>query len=112
MMPARPDCELEHLSSPDIDVLFDAGIDHSAIVSPFRVSLARGDVAQDDRFEPDLTGERWFAFEETEPEDIVFWHHPTGRLTTWCGRAFALGQTRVGEAATYSFDNCLNIFGS
>jgi hypothetical protein len=112
MMASRPDCDLDCLNPSEIDELLGAGVGAAALADPHPVQVARGHVAHDNRFESDPDGERWFAFDETEADDIVFWHRTTGRLTTWCGRAFALGQARIGEAATYSFDNSLNIFDS
>jgi hypothetical protein len=112
MMASRPECTFEDLSVLDLEEFISAGVGAAAVTDPDPVKIARGHIAHDNRFEPDAEGERWFAFSEVDADDIVFWHRTTGRLATWCGRAFALGQTRIGEAATYSFDSSLNIFDS
>jgi hypothetical protein len=57
-----------------------------------------------------VNGPLWFAF--IEPEDIVFWEPRTGALATWNGRAFALGESMIDNASTYSFDFALNVFAS
>jgi hypothetical protein len=81
-----------------------------SLVLPLAMKVALGHVAPDDHFEPDMRRERWCLFEEPEADDMVFWQRQSGRLTTWSGRVFALGQAAIDEAATYSFDCSLNIF--
>jgi hypothetical protein len=81
-----------------------------SLATPWAMRVACGYAAHDNRFEPDDRGERWFAFEQVDAGDIVLWHRPTGRITTWCGRAFALGEEVVDNPGTYSFDCALKIF--
>ena len=81
-----------------------------SLAQPLAMKVALGHIAPDGRFEPDIRRDRWFVFDEAEADDMVFWQRQTGRLTTWSGRAFALGQAAIDEAATYSFDCSLNIF--
>lgn len=47
------------------------------------------------------------AFYEGVSEDVVFWHPRTGELTSWAGRAFALGEDNIFNPGTYAFDNHL-----
>jgi hypothetical protein len=95
-----------------MDLLLRTGVDIMSLARPWAMKVAHGHAAQDGLFEPDASRDRWFAFEETEVDDVVFWHWPTGELTTWCASAFALGEEVIEEAATYSFDCSLNIFDS
>jgi hypothetical protein len=110
MMASRPDCPLACPSQADLDSFRRAGIDVMALATQTAMQVATGDVAQDGLFEPDAAGERWFAFREDAADDIVFWQRESGRLASWSGRVFALGQEIIGQAATYSFDCALNIF--
>lgn len=110
MMSSRPDCPQECPSQEDIDAFRHADVGIMSLAQPLAMKVALGRVAPDGRFEPDIRRDRWFAFEEAEADDMVFWQRQTGRLTTWSGRAFALGQAAIDEAATYSFDCSLNIF--
>jgi hypothetical protein len=110
MMSSRPDCPQEWPSQADIDAFRHAGIGVMSLARPQAMKVAVGDIAPDCRFEPNPRRERWFVFDEAEADDIVFWQRQTGRLATWSGRAFALGQPAIDEAATYSFDCSLNIF--
>jgi len=110
MMASRPDCPLACPSQADLDSFRRAGIDVMALATPTAMQVATGDVAHDGLLEPDAAGERWFAFREDAADDIVFWQRESGRLTSWSGRGFALGQDNISQAATYSFDCALNIF--
>jgi hypothetical protein len=110
MMSSHPDGPQECPSQADIDSFRQAGVAVMSLAQPLAMKVAFGHVAPDGRFEPDLRRDRWFVFNEVEAEDMVFWQRKTGRLTTWSGRAFALGQAAIDEAATYSFDCSLNIF--
>ncbi|MEP7241430.1 MAG: hypothetical protein ABI697_11135 [Devosia sp.] len=49
------------------------------------------------------------AFYEEMPDDIVLWHLPTGELSTMHGRAFALGEDNLSNAASFAFDCSLHI---
>lgn len=64
----------------------------------------------DGRFERDPKGECWLAF--AEPDDLVYWHPQSDRIATYHGRAFALGELTISNAATYALDDSLKIFGS
>ncbi|QKK28611.1 hypothetical protein FE844_003040 [Rhizobium indicum] len=72
--------------------------------------IAYGFRGEDGRFEPDRRGQEWLAFEE--PEDVVYWNPRTGFTATFEGRAFALGELAITNAATYALDDSLKIFGS
>ena len=74
------------------------------------MKVAHGDIARDGRFQPDARREKWFAFDELEAGDIVFWRWETAELASWCGRAFALGQDIVDSPSTYAFNNYLAIY--
>lgn len=109
MNASRAPCPLHCPTQAELDAFRRAGIDVMALATPVAMQVALGGIAPDGLFEPGPAG-RWFAFPEFEADDIVFWHRETGRLASWSGRVFALGQEIVGEAATYSFDCALNIF--
>jgi hypothetical protein len=110
MMASRSYCHLSCPSQAELDAFRRAGIDILALASPSALRVATGDVAHDDLFEHSAPGERWFALKEFGADDVVFWHLPTGRLASWSGCVFALGEEIIDEAATYSFDCALNIF--
>jgi hypothetical protein len=110
MMSSRPDCPQECPNQADIDAFRHAGVGVMSLARPLAMKVACGDIAPDGRFEPDVRRDRWFVFDEAEADDMVFWQRQTGWLTTWSGRAFALGQAAIDEAATYSFDCSLNVF--
>jgi hypothetical protein len=110
MIASRPNCPLGCPSQADLNWFRRAGINIMALASPSAMRVATGAIAHDGIFEHAAAGERWFAFDEYGAEDVVVWHRPTGRLASWSGRVFALGQQIIDEAATYSFDCALNIF--
>ncbi|MHC2298223.1 hypothetical protein [Rhizobium mongolense] len=72
--------------------------------------IAYGFRGADGRFERDRNGQEWLAFEE--PDDIVYWNPRTGFTATYEGRAFALGELAITNAATYALDDSLKIFGT
>lgn len=72
--------------------------------------IAYGYRGDDGRFERDRNGQTWLAF--AEPDDTVYWHPQTGQVATYYGRAFALGELTITNAATYALDDSLKIFGS
>lgn len=49
------------------------------------------------------------AFFEETSDDLVLWHPQTGAVNSLAGRAFALGEDNIGNAATYAFDNYLAV---
>lgn len=112
MRASREDCPLACPSQSDLNTLQRLGIDIMALATPVAMQVAHGNCAEDGLFEADPSGARWYAFQEFAVGDIVFWHYPSGRLVSWCGRAFALGEDVIGEPATYSFDCALNIYDS
>lgn len=103
-------CPLACPSQLELDAFRRAGVDIMALATPIAMKVAVGSVAHDCRFEPDAIGQCWFAFEEPRVDDVVFWHWDKGQTATWSGRAFALGEEIIGDAATYSFDCALNVF--
>jgi hypothetical protein len=110
MNASRPDILLACPDAAEIEGLRRVGVDIMALATPWAMKVAHGYRAADNRFESYVSGERWLAFERLDFTDIVFWHRPTNRLTTWCGRTFALGEEVIDDPATYSFDCALNIF--
>ena len=110
MMASRPGCPLACPSQADLDWFRRTGIDAMTLATPTAMQVTRGFVAHDGLFEHDAAGDVWFAFDEFTADDVVFWHRHTGRLASWSGRVFALGQVIIEEPATYSFDCALNIF--
>ena len=71
---------------------------------------AYGFRGEDGRFEHDRRGQAFLVFEE--PEDTVYWNPKTGFLATLEGRAFALGELTIDNAATYALGDSLKIFGT
>jgi hypothetical protein len=110
MMAARQNCPLAPPSQADLDGFRRAGVDVLTLTTPIAMKVAVGNRAQDGLFDADSGGDNWFAFEDLSTDDIVFWHRRTAGLTSWSGRAFALGEGLIDQAATYSFDCALNIF--
>ena len=110
MMAKRPECPLACPSQGELDSFRKRGVGIMSLAKPSAMQVAVGDVASDGLFEPHATGQRWFAFEEFDAGDIVFWHQASERIASWSGRAFALGQDIIGDPAIFSFDNALNIF--
>jgi hypothetical protein len=94
----------------DLQGLLACGVPMNALIEPRSVRVAHGALCSDGLFEYAPGADLWFAFEETD--DWVFWRPGHSRLTTYCGRAFALGEEVVSNAGTYAFDCRLNIFAS
>lgn len=67
----------------------------------------RGFRASDGRFDQDKFGPLWVVF--AERQDNVYWRPQTGEVATLYGRAFALGESLIEDAATYSLDGVLHI---
>lgn len=92
----------------DIDWLRACGVPMGAIIRPQPIRRCHGLRAADGRFEIDANGPVWFVF--AEPDDLVFWRPKTSELATWTGRSFALGESMIDNAATYSFDFPLHLY--
>ncbi|MFT2210689.1 hypothetical protein ACLJYM_02250 [Rhizobium giardinii] len=93
-----------------IDWLTGNGVPMSAIIRPSPIRFARGHRAIDGRFEHDPNGYDWFVF--SEATDLIFWRPGTDELATLDGRAFAINETMIDAASTYSFGHCLHVFES
>ncbi|QEE47495.1 hypothetical protein FVA81_24080 [Rhizobium sp. WL3] len=72
--------------------------------------IYRGHRASDGLFEESPSGPQWLAFQERE--DLVLWSPKLNLVSSVTGRAFALNETAIGDAATYALDHSLNIFAS
>lgn len=90
------------------DWLRRAGVHTDVITTVMPIRVARGSVAEDERFDDDPEGAAFLVFEEAD--DLVFWQPRTGQIGTRHGSAFALGEAAILDPATYSFDGNLNIF--
>jgi hypothetical protein len=110
MMASCPSCVLVDPVPEDLIALVQQGVPAMALIRPSLIQIAVGHKAPDGRFEPDASGSRWYALDVADSDDIMFRQRDTGEIATSDGRAFALGQERINEAATYSFDCALNIF--
>lgn len=55
-------------------------------------------------------GETFLCFYETLADDVVLWCPATGKLEADRGRAIALGDDNISNAATYSFDCFLHLY--
>lgn len=85
------------------------GVSAKLLASLSPILVATGSRVGNRSFNPGA-GESYVVFEE--PEDLIFWQPKTDELLTLNGRSFALNEMHIGNAATYSFDGNLNIFGS
>jgi hypothetical protein len=104
---------------PDIDAypsieidgyrwLFQAGVPVRTLMDLTPIRKAIGTIATDGRFEDDPAGQTFLVFPEAE--DAVFWQPRAGKLATWNGRAFALGEDAIYNPGTYAFDCNLSVF--
>ena len=109
MKSSRPKCPLSCPSQDELDALVLARVSVMTLIRPEPMQIARGYKAHDGLFEP-YPSDRWHAFPVSDVDDIVFWQKETGKIATWTGRAFALGEEIICEATTYSFGHALNIF--
>ena len=96
------------LTQAQIDWLIGNGVTIPAMIRPQAILLAKGVKAHDGRFEENSNGQSWLMFEEAEDE--VYWQPRTGELSTYEGRAFALGEDAICNPGTYAFDCDLNVF--
>jgi hypothetical protein len=98
-------------TAAELHWLFRQGVRLDAMCSPWRIGAAH--VRFDGHtFELDPTGERCISFvifDRGEPIDIAAWSPKTGKLGTWRGVAFALGQDAIFNPATYFGANPLRI---
>jgi len=97
-------------SQAELDQMLRAGIDTLALTQPEPVLVSYGIVGADGRFDAHPRGERWYAIEMHTVDDIVMWLPDSMLITSWSGRAFALGEEIIDRPGTYSFDCNLNIF--
>jgi hypothetical protein len=104
--------EILNLPQPAIDWLtVTKGIPPENLIKPSPVMACKGHCAEDLRFDPDpIEGKNCFTFEEEN--DRVFWHPATGKLATWEGRGFCLGESLIYNPATTAFGHALNVFSS
>jgi hypothetical protein len=98
---------------PPIDIsgyarLYAAGVPCRILMDLTPIRKATGIVAHDGRFEDDPAGGTFLVFPEAE--DAVYWQPQSGKLATWNGRAFALGEEAISNPGTFSFDCALNLF--
>lgn len=75
------------------------------------IGISTGHRGRDGRFEEDpFGGRKWLIFDN--PQDRVFWNPTINEIATDFGRAFALGEEQIDNAATYALDDWLHIHGS
>lgn len=101
------DLQLSPITPRQFIWLHHQGVSAKLLVSLYPIMSCVGRSASDGRFEPG-EGDIHLVFEE--PEDLIFWHPRTSALSSLNGRAFALNEDRIWQAATYSLDGNLNIF--
>jgi hypothetical protein len=114
-LPTSRDLEAEHQSHDDLDQalrnwLEAQGVSAQAIASPWPIKAATVRLAKDGRFDRDPDGVMALTIaviDHGEIVDLAAWHAGSGRLATWLGVGFALGQAQIFEAATYMFDSPL-----
>jgi len=97
-------------SAGQLDWLGAQGVPEDVLLALLPLRCARGHVAQDGRFDIDEDGQAFLVFPEAQ--DVVFWQPRTGVLGTWNGRAFALGEDLIEDAATYALGGRLNLLPS
>jgi len=85
-----------------------AGVPVETLITLMPIMMATGIIAPDGRFEDEPDGQTFLVFEEAE--DAVFWQPRSGKLATWNGRAFALGEDAIYNPGTFAFDCHLSIF--
>jgi hypothetical protein len=87
------------------------GVSRSAILCPWPIGAAN--VKFDgDAFALDPNGERALTFlveDCGEVIDIAAWQPRTGQLATWLSAAFAIGQEKIFNPATYFADSALRV---
>jgi hypothetical protein len=86
------------------------GVPHPTLSAMAGVQVVHGVRAADGRFDETPAGKPFLAFHEEVPDDMVLWCPSTGELATLFGRAFALGEDNIVNAATYAFDTHLHLF--
>lgn len=91
-----------------IDHFLAKGVPALSLVNPAPLRTALGEIGADGRFDPNPAGSPHVVFEE--PQDLVFWQPQTGRLGTWEGECFALGEDRIDGAEYYALGRSLRIF--
>ncbi len=84
------------------------GVPTSAIIEPEPVRICHGFRAPDGKFEPFPSGPVWFVF--VEHDDVIFWRPGTIETATWSGRAYALGESVIDNAATFALGFPLNVY--
>lgn len=75
---------------------------------PLSCGVATGFRAADGRFDEDTDGHRWLVFQQ--PHDRVYWNPSDNQIATHEGRAFALGEEAIENAATYALDGALIVY--
>lgn len=108
MMNTDADISLEPVKAEDLIALKRLGVPASTFARLISNMMAKGVIDRSGYFDPTPRGERFHAF--GHQADMVFWHLPTGRVATLMGRAFALNEDHIDNAATYAFESNLNVY--
>lgn len=85
------------------------GVPSRILAAVAGLATVRGRAAADGWLEETPDGADFIAFYEPGADDVVLWDPVGDVLSTWAGRAFALGQDNITNAATYAFDCHLSI---
>lgn len=94
---------------PTAKLLADRGVPNEVLARLTQLRVVTGMIGDDGLLDLDERGEPFLAFYCEASQDVVFWCIETGELATWRGRAFALGEDNLRNAATYAFDCHLHV---
>lgn len=111
MRASHSDCSLSPLEQKHINWLLAEGVTTDAMIHPDAILLAYGDRADDGRFDAADDGRPWLAIQEAD-RDFVFWSPKEDKLSTFLGRAFALGEDAIDDPSTYALGYNLNVYAS
>lgn len=90
-----------------IETLQAQGLERETLAMMASLRIVHGECGATGHFELRPDGLPFIAFVETD--DVVLWNPDGGELATWTGRAFALGEDNIVNAATYAFDCALHV---
>lgn len=108
-------CQYALLDQRQIDWLADRGVSREAMSGSWLIKTARVTFEGKERFVQNSKGTDVFILvveENTEIIDLLAWELRSGRLATFRGHAFALGQDQILSAGTYALGGKLRVHRS
>lgn len=109
-MTPHDDIPLELITADKAMWLTRQGVPAATVARLMPIMMARGIINRSGYFDPDTNGDHFLVF--AEPEDTIFWRPTAGQVATLLGRAFALNEEWIDNAAVCSFDANLNIYAT